>query len=66
MLQRMIGTKGRALLAPLRAGAAMPMRNAAVRVPRRTMTSAPKIGGGPLMERQANRELPGKHYFVLL
>lgn len=48
------------LLAPLRAGAAMPMRNAAVRAPRRTMASAPKVGGAPLMERQANRALPGE------
>ncbi|KFY21519.1 hypothetical protein V493_07332 [Pseudogymnoascus sp. VKM F-4281 (FW-2241)] len=56
MLPRMLGARGRAVLAPLRARIA-PNGGARV-VQRRGLVSPPKVGGAPLMERRADRELP--------
>lgn len=35
-------------------------------VPRRTLISAPKPGDGPLMERRADRQLPGAYTYLYI
>lgn len=61
MLPRMLGVRGSAaVLAPLRRIAP----NAGVKLQRRGLVKPPRIGGAPLMERRADRELPGMKFWI--